>query len=176
MSYVTACAPLGTPCTHSCHMASTTAIGFNLVRSDTGGGPAYLNPSASSATWQLRRAPPLLSPPAGFPAYLPGILTGALNNARPWAATLVGELLSLSAWLQISLLSGYSKKTTTRAVHSLHQPQRLHMHCPIPAYNARPPHHAPLLSLDFPSNVAHRACALDGSVVRQLDFGTKAIA
>ena len=61
---------------------------------------------------------PLLSPASAYPAYLPGIMTGALSNARPWATTWAGELLSLSAWLQIALLSGYALPQVTRAAHS----------------------------------------------------------
>ena len=36
----------------------------------------------------------------------------------PWATTWAGELLSLSAWLQIALLSGYALPQVTRAAHS----------------------------------------------------------
>ena len=49
---------------------------------------------------------------------VPGIMTGALSNTRPWATTWAGELLSLSAWLQIALLSGYALPQVTRAAHS----------------------------------------------------------
>ena len=108
----------GDPCKHHCHSASTTALGFDMIRGKTGKGLAYLHPSALSSTWSLKSAPPLLSPASAYPAYLPGIMTGALSNARPWATTWAGELLSLSAWLQIALLSGYALPQVTRAAHS----------------------------------------------------------
>ena len=108
----------GDPCKHHCHSASTTALGFDMIRGNTGKGLAYLHPSALSSTWSLKSAPPLLSPARAYPAYLPGIMTGALSNARPWATTWAGELLSLSAWLQIALLSGYALPQVTRAAHS----------------------------------------------------------
>ena len=109
----------GDACKHSYHSASTTALGFDMIRGETGKGLAYLHPSALSSTWSLKSAPPLLSPACAYPAYLPGIMTGALSNARPWATTWAGELLSLSAWLQISLLSGYALPQVTRAAHSV---------------------------------------------------------
>ena len=108
----------GDTCKHRCHSASTTALGFDMIRGETGKGLAYLHPSALSSTWSLKSAPPLLSLASAYPAYLPGIMTGALSNARPWATTWAGELMSLSAWLQIALLSGYALPQVTRAAHS----------------------------------------------------------
>ena len=109
---------LGDPCTHSCHQHSVTALGFNLVRDQGGQGLAYLHSSALTTTWDLRGATPLITPNSSYPAYLPGILIGVLTSARPWCHTWTGELLSVSAWLHVSLLSGYTVKQTARDAHS----------------------------------------------------------
>ena len=89
-----------------------------MVRDQKGHGLAYLHPSALSKTWDLRSAPPLISPEVSYPQYLPGILTGVPTSAHPWCNTWAGELLSVSAWLQVSLLSGFSKKQVARAGQS----------------------------------------------------------
>ena len=60
----------------------------------------------------------VLQPSCPPPCQLPCMFDRHPDGCLLWAATLAGELLSLSAWLQISLLSGYSKKATTRAAHS----------------------------------------------------------
>ena len=107
----------GDPCLHACHKRATMALGYALVCHHSGMGVAYLQPIALDSASNLKLGPPLLSPPLVYPAYLAGIVTGALSNARYWCHTWAGEMLSLGAWLQIALLSGYKKKQVARAAH-----------------------------------------------------------
>ena len=108
----------GEQCGHTCHETSTTALGFDMVRDHRGHGRPYLRPSALSSILDLHNAPALVAPKVSYPQYVPGILTGVLTCARPWCNTWAGELLSVSAWLQVSPLSGYNKKQVARGGHS----------------------------------------------------------
>ena len=106
------------PCLHACYKPATVALEYALVCHHSGMGVADLQPSALDSAWNLKSRPPLLSPPLAYLAYLAGIVTGALSNARHWCHTWAGEMLSLGAWLQIALLSGYQHKQVARAAHS----------------------------------------------------------
>ena len=107
MSCMTACRTPGDPCLHACHKPATVALGYALVRHHSGMGVAYLQPSALDSEWNLKSGPPLFSPPLARPAYLAGIVKGALSNTRHWCHTWAGEMLSLGAWLQIGVLRGH---------------------------------------------------------------------
>ena len=41
-----------------------------------------------------------------------------LVGARPWTLTWAGELMSVGAWAQLAVLSGYNKKQVGRAAHA----------------------------------------------------------
>ena len=54
----------GDPCLHTCHTPSTVALGYALVRHNSGMGVAYLQPNALDCEWILKSTPP---PPVTIP-------------------------------------------------------------------------------------------------------------
>ena len=105
-------------CLFRCHHHSTQALGYCLVRGLDGQGSCYTHPSALDSSWFLKLGPPLLSPALAHPSYLPCLLTGVLSNSKRWCVTWAGELLSVAAWLQVAVLSGWPLMLIRRAAHS----------------------------------------------------------
>ena len=93
-------------------------MGFCLVRGRNGKGSAYTHPSALDSVWGLKLGPPLLSCNLSYPSYLPCLLIGVLSNSRRWCQTWAGELLTVAAWMQVAVLSGYPLRAVLRATHS----------------------------------------------------------
>ena len=102
----------------TCHCTSVHAVGYCLVRGSTGKGSAYTHPSALDLAWSIKLGPLLITPDLSYPSYLPCLLTGVLSNCRWWCDAWAGELLTVAASMQVSLLSGYKGRTVLRATHS----------------------------------------------------------
>ena len=105
-------------CKFTCHGSTCSALGYSLIRGESGDGTVYAQPSALTMTWDLKLGPLLIAPEQSHPTYLPGILLGVMSNTRHWCNTWAGELLSPTVWLQVVALSGYGKKRILRATHS----------------------------------------------------------
>ena len=105
-------------CRFKCHNTYTQTVGFCLVRGHNGRGSVYTHPSALDPVWNLKLGPPLLSSHPSYPSYLPCLLIGVLSNSRRWCQTWAGELLSVAAWMQVAVLSGYPLRAVFRAAHS----------------------------------------------------------
>ena len=52
-----------------------------------------------------------------YPGYLGAIFTGFLKNSLPFAGSWAGQILTALAWLQVSMLVGYSRAAAMRAMH-----------------------------------------------------------
>ena len=96
------------------HTSSVTAMGFCMVRGSDGMGLAYVHPNALSHSWDLKQGAPLKNPRAQHQGYVTAIITGALAAGAPWCTTWAGQLLSVSAWCQVAILSGYEHKRVAR--------------------------------------------------------------
>ena len=105
-------------CTHTCHQSTVTAVGICMVRGPKGEGMAYLHPYSLDHNWNLKQGPPLKSPLAQHPGYVSSIITGALAASNPWCLTWASQLLSVGAWCQVAVLSGYDSKQGTMWAHS----------------------------------------------------------
>ena len=110
--------PCDDMCRATCLSTSTVAMGYSLVMSAEGSATAYIQPSSLTPHWELKLGPPLVSPRSAHPKYLHGIFTGVLSNSQPWAKSHLAQLLSVAAWCQVAVLSGYSQRDTRRAMHS----------------------------------------------------------
>ena len=88
------------------------------MRGRNGRGSAYTHPSALDSVWGLKLGPPLLSCNLSYPSYLPCLLIGVPGNSRRWCQTWAGELLTVVAWMQVAVLSGYPLRAVLRATHS----------------------------------------------------------
>ena len=105
-------------CRFKCHNTYTQAVGFCLVRGRNGRGSAYTHPSTLDSLWGLKVGPTLLSCNLSYHSYLPCLLIGVLSNSPRWCQTWAGELLIVSAWMQVAVLSGYPLRAVLRATHS----------------------------------------------------------
>ena len=76
-----------------------------------------MHPSALDSEWPLKLGPHFLSPSLTHPSYLPCLLTGVPSNGRNWCDSQAGEILSMAAWLQLAILSGFPHATVHRATH-----------------------------------------------------------
>ena len=110
--------PCDTPCTQSRLQSSTTAMGFCMVCSTDGEPTAYTHPSSLDSAWDLKMGPPLMTPTHASQQYLRTVLTGVLCNSRQWCRTPLAQLLTVTAWGQVSIKSGYSPRALRRAMHA----------------------------------------------------------
>ena len=81
-------------------------------------GLAYVHPNALNHSWDLKQGAPLKNPRAQHQGYVTAIITGALAAGAPWCTTWAAQLLSVSAWCQVAILSGYEHKRVARWAHS----------------------------------------------------------
>ena len=110
--------PCDDTCRATCLSTSAVAMGYCLVLSTEGSATAYIQPSSLTPQWDLKLGPPWVSPHTAHPKYLHGIFTGVLSNSQPWAKSHLAQLLSVAAWCQVAVLSGYSQRDTRHAMHS----------------------------------------------------------
>ena len=78
----------------------------------------FVQPGSLNSQWALKLGPPLISPHAAYSKYLNRIFTGVLCNAQPWCRSPVCQMMSVAAWCQFVILSGYHPKLIRRAMHS----------------------------------------------------------
>ena len=97
---------------------SPQELGYCLVQGQWRECSCYMHPSALDSNWSLKLGPPLLSPSPTYPLYLPCLLTGVPSNGRKWCHSWAAELLSMAAWLQVPILSGFPHATVRRATHA----------------------------------------------------------
>ena len=79
---------------------------------------AYLHPNALTPDWELKQGAPMKSPESQHLGYISAIFTRALAASNPWCNTWAGQLLSISAWCQVAVLSGYKHKRVARWAHA----------------------------------------------------------
>ena len=78
-----------------------------------GGGPSGL-----TNTWCLKYSVTMQSPWARDYKHVASIIVSAVLNVQPFLHSWLGVLISITAWCQISLLSGYPRSAVLRALHS----------------------------------------------------------
>ena len=98
-------------------MSITKIMGYLLIKEPSRMGLAFVEPSALTATWQLRLGPTLLSLDIAYKGYLGSIFTGVLKNGIHWTCLWIAEIFSVAAWLQVALLCGYRHEQAMRAMH-----------------------------------------------------------
>ena len=106
-----------TVCPGACCTVVTKAVGIVMVLGVGPEGMAFAEPTAPTASWDLELGPPGMSLRAAYPEYLSGIFTGVLKNMLPRAKSWCSQKLSACAWLQVELLSGFSRSVVMRAMH-----------------------------------------------------------
>ena len=108
----------GKTCSNQCLSHVVHAMGLCMIR-DTGGmGAAHSHPSSLKPDWSLRLGPSRASPSLA-PKHNPkAVFISVLTNTIPWCNTWASQILSALAWLQVALLSGYSRVAAMRALHA----------------------------------------------------------
>jgi hypothetical protein len=78
---------------------------------------SHVQPAALRDDWSLRHAAPLISPAHSYKGYLAGIFSSALCNGRKWTESWAAQIASALAWVHVTLLLGYTREDTMRAMH-----------------------------------------------------------
>ena len=78
----------------------------------------YAQPSGLTSDWHLKYTVTMQTPTAHAHKHISGIIVSAVLNVHPFLHTWVGCLLSLTSWSQLAILSGYTRSTLLRALHS----------------------------------------------------------
>ena len=105
-------------CQRTCTSPSLTAMGFTVHLGNDCPPLVYAQPSGLIAIWRLKYTVTLQSPPAQAHKHVSNILVSAVLNVQPFLHTRASCLLSITAWAQVAILSGYSQPTVLRALHS----------------------------------------------------------
>ena len=103
-------------CQRTCTSPSLTAMGFTVHLGNDCPPLVYAQPSGLTATWRLKYTMTLQSPPTQAYKHVSNILVSAVLNVQPFLHT--SCLLSITSWAQVAVLSGYSRPTVLRALHS----------------------------------------------------------
>ena len=77
---------------------------------------SHVQPGALRDDWSLRHAAPLISPAHSYKGYLAGIFSSALRNGRQWTESWGAQIVSALVWVQVALLSGYTREDTMGAM------------------------------------------------------------
>ena len=101
-------------CQLTCMNGDLYTLGIATERR-CGWGTVYVHPSAVNTSWQLKQGAPLQSPWAVTETSLSNLFTGVLMNCRPFLSGWSEYLMSVAAWLQISILCGHDRNTAVRA-------------------------------------------------------------
>ena len=104
-------------CLGQCCGWACKAMGMVFVKDENGEGMSFTEPAALTAEWKLRLAEPLLSVACAYPGYLGGIFTGVLKNGLPFTTNWASQIFSTMAWLQVAMLSGYTRGEAMGAMH-----------------------------------------------------------
>ena len=105
-------------CQRTCTSPSLTAMGFTVQLGNDCPPLVYAQPSGLTATWRLKCTVTLQSPPAQAHKHVSNIPVSAVLNVQPFLHTWASCLLSITSWAQVAVLSGYSRPTVLRALHS----------------------------------------------------------
>ena len=106
-------------CRRTCTSPSLTAMGFTIHLGDDSPPLIYAQPSGLTASWHLKYTVTLQSPPpVQAHKHISNILVSAVLNVQPFLHTWASCLLNITSWAQVALLSGYSRPTVLRALHS----------------------------------------------------------
>ena len=112
------CADQNGDCQGVCLGPVCTTMGYCCARTPEGKGFFRVQLATLKVDWSLRHGPPLLSPQYSYKGYLARIYSGALTNGKRWTHTRAAQILSACAWVQVALLSRYSRADAMRVMHS----------------------------------------------------------
>ena len=105
-------------CHGTCMTHSLTAMGFTTHIQGCHSPLFYAQPSGLTSTWHLKYTVTLQTPQSKAHKHISNIIVGAVLNVQPFLHTWISCLLSITAWAQMACLSGYSRSTVLRALHS----------------------------------------------------------
>ena len=105
-------------CTTECMTTSVTAMGITVHLHQAHPPLIYTQPSGLTNTWCLKYSVTMQSPWARDYKHVASIIVSAVLNVQPFLHSWLGVLISITAWCQISLLSGYPRSAVLRALHS----------------------------------------------------------
>ena len=70
------------------------------------------------SNWHLKYTVTMQTPTTHAHKHISSIIISAVLNVHPFLHTWLGCLLSLTSWAQLAVLSGYTRSTVLRALHS----------------------------------------------------------
>ena len=105
-------------CKGSCMAPSLKAMGFTVHLHEGCPPLVYAQPSGLTYSWHLKYTVTLQTPHIHAHKQMSNIIVGAVLNVLPFLHTWISCLLSITAWAQVACLSGYSRSTVLRALHS----------------------------------------------------------
>ena len=105
-------------CTTECMTTSVTAMGITVHLHQAHPPLIYTQPSGLTNTWCLKYSVTMQSPWARDYKHVASIIVSAVLNVQPFLHSWLGVLISITAWCQILLLSGYPRSAVLRALHS----------------------------------------------------------
>jgi hypothetical protein len=105
-------------CKGTCMSMSLTAMGMTTHLKGTHPPLIYAQPAGLTSDWHLKYTVTMQTPTTHAHKHISGIIVSAVLNVHPFLHTWLGCLLSLTSWSQLAILSGYSRSTVLRALHS----------------------------------------------------------
>ena len=97
---------------------SLTAMGFTVHLWENNPPLVYAQPSGLTSDWHLKYTVTLQSPHSQAHKHISTIIVGAVLNVQPFLHSLMACLLTITSWAQVACLSGYSRPTVLRTLHS----------------------------------------------------------
>ena len=95
-----------------------TAMGMTTHLTGTHPPLIYAQPSGLTSDWHLKYTVTMQTPTTHAHKHISSIIVSAVLNVHPFLHTWHGCLLSLTSWAQLAVLSGYTRSTVLRALHS----------------------------------------------------------
>ena len=105
-------------CKGTCMSMSLTAMGMTTHLKGTHPPLIYAQPAGLTSDWHLKYTVTMQTPTTHAHKHISSIIVSAVLNVHPFLHTWLGCMLSLTSWSQLAILSGYSRSTVLRALHS----------------------------------------------------------
>ena len=97
---------------------SLTNMGMTMHINNAHPPLVYAQPSGLTSTWMLKYTVTLQSPPAQAYTHISNIMASAVLNVHPFLQSWLACMLSITSWAQLAYLSGYTRATILRTMHS----------------------------------------------------------
>ena len=106
-------------CTATCTTHTMMAMGITTHVHEQHPPLVYAQPARLTSQWKLKYTVTLQSPTGHTHKHISSIIVGAVLNVQPFLNSWDPCLLSMTPWAQLASLSGYSRRTILRALHSV---------------------------------------------------------